>query len=490
MKLLLIHHDPLTPDTLPQTGGSIRLQQLVSGIHHHLPNAQPTYLCKQDVEGNWQRHIHRFLEQEAWDVIVCCQMEDVCLLPSRDKLRIPTVVDLYAPRLMETMYTKDTGSTARQLLLGLDRSDAYLYAHTVQKSHWEALLSLIGVDLRDERLLCCPLGVHQQENSRICEDGSQKVSADPVLIGGGRVWPWQNPWDNLQILLDVLDENASGTIEWFCPPDQSIPIEHPRLKVQDWTSRELYLARLSQAHIGLDLNPSSIERRYACAFRHMDMIGCGLPILSANTNALTQSDPDVCSMVDFNDPEALKAQLGFFLTHPPTSAINSVQTELHPHKTISELIPFLEAPSLRTPAEHEVIQALQPTQQNHKALLELEECHAKIHNLEQDNARQRTLLEQANTHVQRHSASMIKTASALEQIASFKNDIAHSWSDMLKQQQDTIQGLQAQIASLQADTAKKSAELHAMDLLRARLENDLHHTRKELENARKSRWRR
>ncbi len=486
MKLLLIHHESLTPETLPQTGGSIRLQHLISGIQHHLPGAQLTYLCKQSVEGNWQRHLHRFLDQSTWDVILCCQMEDACLLPSRDELCIPIVVDLYAPRLMEALYVKDNGSTARQLLLALDRADAYLYAHPIQKSHWEALLSLIGVDLREERLLCCPLGIYQQENSHESENGAE----EPILIGGGRVWPWQNPWDNLTVLLEVLENSDAGTIEWFCPPDQEVPIEHPRLKVQDWTSRERYRARLSKAHIGLDLNPPSIERRYACAFRHMDMIGCGLPILSANPNAMTQSDPDVCSMVDFNDPNALRAQLDFFLTHPPTSAIESVQTERHPHKSITELIAFLKAPSRRAAADHEIIQALHPTQQAHAAVIELEECQAKLHSVEQDNERQRTLLEQANTQVQQHSASMIKTASALEQIASFKNDIAHSWSDILKRQQDTIQGLQAQIANLQADTAKKSAELHAMDLLRARLENDLQHTRKDLESARKSRWRR
>ena len=64
-------------------------------------------------QGNWQRHIHQHLKHNDPDVIVCAQMEDVALLPSRTVLAdIPVIVDLYAPRLLENLYELDDGEVS------------------------------------------------------------------------------------------------------------------------------------------------------------------------------------------------------------------------------------------------------------------------------------------------------------------------------------------------------------------------------------------
>ena len=486
MKLLIIHHDPLSNQTLPQTGGSIRTQHLSEGLQHRLAGIELHWLCKASVDGNWRKHIHQHLDTQQWDAILCTQMEDVGLMPDRQVLSCPIIVDLYAPRLMETMYSKDQGEIARQLLIAIDRSDAYLFAHPIQQPHWEALLRLTGVDLRDNRLLLCPLGIDGTDTS------SSALSKNDTLtfMGGGRVWPWQNPWQNLERLLAILDENNAGQVHWFAPPHQEVPITHPRLQIMDWGSRLQYRKALQQSHIGLDLNPPSIERHYACAFRHMDMIGCGLPILSANSNAMTQSDPDVCSFVDFTDAKALSAQVTFFTEHPPTSALESVRNEHHPFEIVHALVEFLQAPGVRETKHHEVINALKPVQQADNALATVDELQAKIQALETDNHRQRDLLTQANKHVQSTSASLMQVSKSLEQISAFKNDIAHTWSDVMHQQQLRIQALEDELRTLNADNSKKSAELSAMDQLRSRLENDLHSLRQEMDTLRKSRWRR
>jgi hypothetical protein len=486
MKLLIIHHDPLSNQILPQTGGSIRTQHLSEGLQQRISDVELHWLCKTNVEGNWRQHIHQHLHTQQWDAILCTQMEDVCLMPERQMLSCPIVVDLYAPRLMETMYEDDQGKVARQLLIAIDRADAYLFAHPIQQPHWEALLRLTGVDLRDNRLLLCPLGIDGTDGS------PSEVSKNDALtfIGGGRVWPWQNPWQNLERLLAILDENNTGQVHWFAPPHQEVPLKHPRLRIIDWSSRLQYRKALQQSHIGLDLNPSSIERHYACAFRHMDMIGCGLPILSANSNAMTQSDPDVCSFVDFTDAKALSAQVKFFTEHPPTSALESVRSEHHPCEIVHTLVEFLQDPSVRETKNHEVINALKPVQQADNALATVKELQAKIQALETDNHRQRDLLTQANTQVQSTSASLMQVSKSLEQISAFKNDIAHTWSDIMHQQQLRIQNLEDELRTLNADNSKKSAELSAMDQLRARLENDLQNLRQEMDTLRKSRWRR
>jgi hypothetical protein len=259
-------------------------------------------LCKADTEGNWKEHIHRHIDAATLDVIFCAQMDDATLLPARESLNIPVVVDFYAPRLLETLFEPDQGMVSHCILRAIDRSDAYLIAHEGQREHWQALFRLMGVAELEERTLIVPLGVEVAEHT---------TPDELTLVGGGRVWPWQNPWDNLNQLLTVLDSEQRGCVVWFSPPEQSVPIEHPRLKIHPWTSRSAYRAVVSKATLGLDLNPNSAERKLACAFRHMDFIGCGIPILSANENILSRYHPKLCQYIDFQDGARVQKALHY-----------------------------------------------------------------------------------------------------------------------------------------------------------------------------------
>lgn len=477
MKISILHHSPISEFNQPQDGASIRLQHLCQGIKSHRSEVEFLFFCKASTEGNWKGHIHRHLHDVRPDIILCSQMEDVALLPSREILsNVPVIVDLYAPRLLESLYEDDNGLISHQLLQAIDRSDAYLITHEYQRDHWNALLRLVGVRELN-RVLVTPLALDSQPNT---------ASDSLTLVGGGRVWPWQNPWSNLHRLLEGLDEQARGTVHWFSPPDQSIPIDHPRLQKHPWTSRADYRTVLSQASFGLDLNPDSPERHLACAFRHMEFLGCGLSILSANENILTRSEPKLCRQIDFNDLDSL--QMALHTTIPKTT-LKRFQQAHQPSQIVSHLIQWLENPNCRTSKEHLIIQALSPTQDHLDAQSRVMELEGHIAALEQTHQEQTELLDIANQQAQQSTASLLQVSTALEQISAFKNDIAHSWSDIMRQQQDSIETLQAQLTDLLADNAKKSAELHAMDLLRARLENDLQHIRAELERQTRSRWR-
>jgi hypothetical protein len=478
MKISILHHRPISEFNQPQDGASIRLQHLCQGIKTHRPDVEFVFFCKASTEGHWTRHIHQHIQSVNPDIVLCCQMEDVARLPSREALSdTPIIVDLYAPRLLESLYEDDKGLVSHQLLQAIDRADAYLITHEHQRDHWNALLRLVGV--RDlNRVLVTPLALETQTNT---------VDDSLTLVGGGRVWPWQRPWDNLRLLLDALDVHNRGIVHWFAPPDQSIPIDHPRLQKHPWTSRAAYRSVLSQASFGLDLNPDSPERYLACAFRHMEFLGCGLSILSANQNILTRSEPKLCHYIDFSDPKHLERALN---ATPPRTTLKRFQQAHQPSQIVNDLIQWLEHPSCRNPQDHWLMQALGPTQDHLEAQDQLVELKGQIAALEQTHREQTELLNIANQQAQDSTASLLKVSTALEQISAFKNDIAHSWSDVMRQQQDNIQALQAQVTDLLADNAKKSAELHAMDLLRARLENDLQHTRAELERQRTSRWRR
>ena len=165
MNITIIHHAIISNAHESQPGASIRLQHLCLGLQTQLPKARLSFLCKQSVEGNWKQHIHQHLKHRVPDIIVCAQMEDVALLPSRTVLAdIPVVVDLYAPRLLENLYELDDGKVSHQLLCAIARSDAYLIAHEAQRDHWQALMRIVGVQEVDARTLIVPLGLESASN--------------------------------------------------------------------------------------------------------------------------------------------------------------------------------------------------------------------------------------------------------------------------------------------------------------------------------------
>lgn len=478
MNITILHHESTADIHHSQSGGSIRLSHLCTGLQTRLPKAELSFLCKATVEGNWKRHIHQHLNHCKPDIVLCAQMEDVTLLPTREALpNVPVIVDLYAPRLMENLYETDDGTVSHYILRAISRADAHLIAHQGQRDHWQAILRLVGVEDIDERLLVTPLGL---------DPSPHNAPNELTLVGGGRVWPWQHPWDNLRRLLNVLDSRQEGRVIWFSPPDQSIPIEHERLTIQSWTSRAAYRAILSQAAIGLDLNPPSPERRLACAFRHMEFLGCGLPILSANTNILSTHHPKLCKHIDFSDDTAISAVLDFTL---PKSTLKRFQEAHLPVHIVSELVRWLDSPTIRRVRKHHIANALEPIQQEFEATAKLAELEAQIQVLTDTHARQTELLAIANAETQNSAASLLQVSKSLEQVSAFKNDIAHSWSDLMHQQQERIAFLEEALRTSEANNAKKTAELHAMDLLRARLENDLQHVREALEQKTRSRWR-
>lgn len=475
MHITILHHSVISNAHESQSGASIRLQHLCLGLQTQLPTAQLSFLCKQNVEGNWKRHIHQHIKHRKPDIILCAQMEDMTLLPSRtDNLGIPVVVDLYAPRLLENLFETDNGEVSHHLLRAIDRADAYLIPHEAQSDHWQALMRLVGVQEVRTRTLITPLGLECTSNT---------PPKDLTLVGGGRVWPWQNPWDNLSTLLTVLDDLGQGQVLWFSPPDQDVPIKHPKLDVLPWTSRVTYRAILATATMGLDLNPNTPERRLACAFRHMEFLGCGIPILSANNNILSRYHPKLCRYIDFTNPDSIGDALAIAV---PKSTLRRFQESHTPSNIVSNLVQWLESPTTRHTTRHCVVEALEPIQNELNAIAKVEELETQIQALRATHIKQTSLLEEANLQVQSSTASLLQVSKSLEQVSAFKNDIAHNWSDLMHQQQERIQALEEALRKAQSDNAKKSAELHAMDLLRARLENDLQHTREELARHKRS----
>jgi hypothetical protein len=376
------------------------------------------------------------------------------------------------------------GRVGLDILSALQKADMFLLSAHEQRHHWMSLFALAGVDIRTVPYIVVPLSIDTVSKRAIIAQDTT-----PIFVGGGRIWPWESPLQTLQELLHKLDLLHTGLVRWFAPPDVAeFPIKHPRLIVHPWTSRENYQEILATSHVGLDLNPPSMERELATAFRHMEYLGQGLVIFSSNHNILSNSHPVLCRYME--TPRDIQSMWDDVLEDQDLfqQELEQFQQSRRPENTVADLQNWLCSPCKRPQqCPSPLTQVLLQWQTVENAKEELAHRTQTIAVLEKELACKKQEIDIANQRLEQSSASVLQLASAIEHMSSFKNHITHSMVEQNQQQQDHIQALHDQIAIVQADNAKKSAELVSMDQLRARLENDVAHLRQEIETN-KSRW--
>ena len=483
MNILLIHHNE-RPSQLHagiQRGEGIRCEHLGIGLQEHGFTVQ--YLCKTNWERNWAQVIASTLKGNHFDALILLQVNDIHLLPPLD---CPIILDLYAPRLLELAFEPDHGQSL-SLLAALGKADAFLCTHPRQRWHWWGVLSLAGIDLREDPILLVPLAI---------ETASQTQQEEQtIFVGGGLVWPWQSPYQNLQKALEYLAEEELGKILWFLTPEQSeegFPYLHSLLTCIPWKHRHEYRQILQRADFALDLSPHTPERELSFGFRHMEYFGCHLPILSTNSNALSVSFPNGC-LVDPDITTLLTLSQDRVWQEKAYQDIEDAQSELSPKSTTESLVNWLTYPHKRTYQVSSLLSQAQEYQKQHHIFEQNGLLEYQVQSLKKDVSQKNTLIASLNSQVQDYASTVRRLSIALEEITSFKQDTARILGDNIHQKEHAILRLQEEHMSLKAEVAKKTAELDAMEKLSARLENDLHHARLEnvrLEKENKKRWRR
>ena len=478
MNLLIIHHNerPSQLHTGMQRGEGLRCEHLGSGLREHGFTVQ--YLCKAMWQHNWAQIIASTLKGMHVDAILLLQIDDIHLLPSVD---CPVVLDLYAPRLLELAFEPDNGQTM-SLLAGLEKADLFLCTHPRQRWHWWGVLALAGMDLREDPTVLVPLAI-ETTPTKIKEYSN-------VFVSGGIIWPWESPLQNLQTALEHLEEEELGQIYWFLTPEQTeddLPFTHPLLTCVSWKHRAEYRQILRDAHFALDLSPETPERKLAFGFRHMEYFGCHLPILSTNSNALSESFPNGC-LVEQDIKTLLMLSQDRVWQEKALQEIQVAQEKLSPKATTDSLVNWLLSPKKRSTQRSSLFAQAQELQEQRKIEETNNILRHQIQSLSQECAQKNELISTLNKQTQDYSSTVHRLSTALEEIASFKQDTARVLGDSLHQQQHQISTLQEELTTLKADNAKKTAELQAMEQLRIRLENDLGNLRLDRES--KKRWRR
>ncbi len=492
MRVLIVHHGRLPPGPeeadRPVTGGALRADghrvALEAAGHEVL-----TLTRERDQPGGFEAASDLLARAAACqpDRVVCVQPEDA---PALRALGVPLAVDLYAPRLLEAAWEDLLVREASVLLRALAAGDVFLVSNPRQRWFWLGIMALAGLDLRVDPTRLVPLVAPVGPPRALpCDRGEE-----PLLVGGGVSWPWQDPVPGLIRVLEALDARGEGRVVWYggAPlldgqraAGRSLP-QHPRLQVGGWLGRRAHLDALSRATLAVDLMVPNLERGLAFAFRHADYLGCGLPILTGPDTALSELvgeggwvGEDVEAMVDaaLSDPDALRrrgeaarAVAERHLSGPVCEA--PLQAWVESGWRAPRSGPALaEAASLATEAARE--RALREALS--EAVLRSE---AEVRDKREEVGRLSGQLSALTGIADRLSR-------ALDEVAGFKREAVAVLGGQVAQARGEERALSSELGILRADLAKKNAELDSALALQGRLENDLRAAHAEIERLRR-----
>ncbi len=205
---------------------------------------------------------------------------------------LPVVVDVVAPRILESMYERgsDLGADVQRLVHLYRRADLFLAGNRRQKHFLLPWLILAGFDCRQHSpALVLPISA---------EAGPARPprprDAPWRFVTGGVSWPWRRsgPW--IRALVHTLGELPAGrarvellsgkyvyagdghesepesTSDW----PAGLVRESPLMPYGDMSA---FLA--SACDIGIELADENTEREYSQSFRAMEFLRSGLPLI-------------------------------------------------------------------------------------------------------------------------------------------------------------------------------------------------------------------
>ena len=488
MRILIVHHGRLPGGDQPVTGGALRAWHHGEALRD--AGHEVHLLCRaQDMPGGFASPadlVRRAMAMRP-DRVIAVQPEDA---PALRALDTPLCVDLYAPRLLEAPFEGRLAEEATTTLRALAAGDVFLVSNPRQRMAWLGLMALAGLDVRTDPTRLVPL---------VAPDVARRRGPrEPLLVAGGAAWPWQDPVPGLEAALAVLDARGEGRIVWYggapllgeTAAGWRLP-EHPRLEAAGWVGRDHLLQAYASATLALDWMQPNPERRLAFSFRHADYLGCGLPILTGPDTALTDLLGDAGWVTSLG---SLPATLGALLDDADDRRARSraartlARGPLSLSVATAPLLRWVDAGTRHPRARGPLVDAARLAARAAGAEARAESAEAGRAAAEAETARKRQEVATLTGQVQDLIATTARLARAMDEVAGFKREAIALLGHQGEHATRSLDDANRELAILRADLSKKSAELSAMDDLRARLEHDLDNLRAELARARGRRW--
>jgi glycosyltransferase involved in cell wall biosynthesis len=228
--------------------------------------------------------------------------------------RKKTLFDQYDPVIFEFLEKKTTTfpeKLRRRLMLILWRirqrlisrfGDGFLVANEKQKDFLIGQMTMLGHTDKLERVSVLPFGLPDAKpvKTRPVLRGTKIKETDFLLVWGGGIWGWFDPFTLLAALAKIRAQrdDIKAHFPGIRPPNpdsQKMAIvgkfleEARRLSLlettvfvnADWTPYERRADYLLEADAGISLHNDSMETRFAFRTRMLDYVWAGLPIIAS-----------------------------------------------------------------------------------------------------------------------------------------------------------------------------------------------------------------
>ncbi len=470
MRILIVFHGWFPAPGRPVAGGALRAWHhaealRAAGHEVHLvtrsqdcsPAGPPGFSSGPAL----QRHAERIQPQ----AILCVQPEEAPWLAGLD---VPLVVDLYAPRLLEAQFQDSAGQEAVRSLRAVQAGDFFLFSNPRQRDFYLGLLALAGVDLRQQDFgavvpLAAPHGP------------PRRARRPPRFVMGGVAWPWLDPLDSLRRAVTHLERRGEGQVLVY--GNQPIVGDTPVADLQDQLPagpRLVYggvlpydelLASYAQCAAALDMMAPSPERSLAVAFRQMDYLGCGLPMIVGEDHALAELlrkagagivGLEVEQAIDLvlDDPRAQGRRA--------RAARNLARERFDRERCEAPLLRWLQEPRRRRRSETLLGSLAELSARESAAQQARQAADAQRERMVAEVAAKRQEVAALNERLGSLTRTAERLSGAVAEVAGFKREAIAVLGAAEEQGREELRVLGRELSEAQAHGEKKSAEIEAL----------------------------
>ena len=482
MRVLVVFHGWLPQADRPISGGALR------GWHHgealKAAGHEVLYTTRdQDaLEGGppvfqSPAALRTYAKAVKPDRILCVQPEEA---PALAGLDIPVCLDLYAPRLLESVFEESTSIEAVRTLRALSAADHFLFSNPRQRWFYLGLLTLAGVDVRevtgDVVPLVAPAAPKRQDPKT------------PQFVMGGVAWPWQDPTVGLERTVKYLRKRRKGKVVVFGGKPAigttqvvDLPAQVPpgsRIQYKGNVPWHSLLSAYASSTAALDLMEPNAEREIALAFRHVEYMACGLPIVTGAQHSLAGllKEKKAGWVVE---PADLEEVLQEILAKPEEAARRGrnaqrlAQAQFGRDHCEAPLLAWMSAATVREKQPTPIAEAAELAADLTGAQGEVDKLSTLLKKAEREVADKRTEVQDLSGQVRSLTSVTERLARAVDEVSGFKREAIHVLGSERDATAAEAETLRRELADLTADLAKKEAELRATARERDRAGQDL-----------------
>lgn len=325
MRLLILSQEPPFDPAEVATGNALRIHQLTQALRAAGHGVEQVWLDRAGGPGRFRSadELRGLLQRQAPDVILVSYWELLELMPFEPPA--PVVLDFLAPRPLESLFESPerVGGQLQRLRVALGRTDVVLVGSDAQKALLTYTLIEAGHDLREtDPILVVPLA-----GDPVPAEQRPEPTQRLTLVAGGVRWPWRDDeaWrravhGSVARLRDAGHDiellDFGGPYRWAANDEGAATSPTPTADERPLLSYREWSLTLARAHLGLELGPPHVERRFSQSFRAVDFLRHGMPVMCSDGQPLAEAVAASGAGWVVDAPDAIDGVLGELVQQP------------------------------------------------------------------------------------------------------------------------------------------------------------------------------